>query len=111
MRMHSLPVAILLAFSSPAALAQQTPAATGEAIGHPPPLAGPPPAEAPDTTAATSQAPLAATTTGMSLDNPDSASTKASKAVRCGVVARETDGSTTCIGLFPDTHARRRTGR
>jgi hypothetical protein len=107
----------------------------GDAIGHPPPLPGPPPiAEPPAKTApppaaaAAPQAsepapkgntgtstpptpystgPLPASSTGPGLNTvaPDGVSTRTVKAVPCGTVARETDGSTTCVGI-PDQGAR-----
>jgi len=43
MRLISFFAAISLAFVSAAGLAQQSPPTTGDTIGHPPPLPGPPP--------------------------------------------------------------------
>jgi hypothetical protein len=45
--------------------------------------------------------------TGRDVVASDGVSTKTVKAVPCGTVARETDGSTTCIGI-PDAPARKR---
>jgi hypothetical protein len=45
--------------------------------------------------------------TGRDVVASDGISTKTVKAVPCGTVARETDGSTTCIGI-PDAPGRRR---
>jgi hypothetical protein len=45
------------------------------------------------------------TTTGLDKVGDDGISTKTVKAVPCSVAARETDGSTTCIGI-PDDRAR-----
>jgi hypothetical protein len=52
MRLMSMSAAILLALLLllSAAQAQQSPAGTGEAIGHPPPLPGPPPLSEPTST-------------------------------------------------------------
>jgi len=47
------------------------------------------------------------TQTGRDVVASDGISTKTVKAVPCSTVARETDGSTTCIGI-PDRPARRR---
>ena len=47
------------------------------------------------------------TQTGRDVVASDGISTKTIKAVPCGTVARETDGSTTCIGI-PDAPQRRR---
>jgi hypothetical protein len=45
--------------------------------------------------------------TGRDVVASDGVSTKTVKAVPCSTVARETDGTTTCIGI-PDTPARKR---
>jgi hypothetical protein len=47
MRLISFAAAISLAIMPVAALAQQSPPATGDTIGHPPPLPGPPPLQEP----------------------------------------------------------------
>ncbi len=47
------------------------------------------------------------TQTGRDVVASDGISTKTVKAVPCSTVARETDGTTTCIGI-PDRPARRR---
>lgn len=139
MRLISFSSIISLALLSSAAFAQQVPGATGdksvgETLGHPPPLAGPPPAQAPSSApqpapaGATPQqssepapkgytgaygppgpatpystGPLLTSSTGPGLNvvGPDGVSTRTVKAVPCGVVARETDGFTTCVGI-PD---------
>src|SRR5947207_8231151 len=89
-------VAILTLLSSPA-LAQQTPAATGD------PTAPPPAATAPPSTVGVVPpvgSPLhPGTTVGLDKVGDDGVSTKTVKAVPCGTAARETDGSTTCIGI------------
>jgi hypothetical protein len=51
MRLISFSVTILLALLSSAALAQQSPGTTGDTIGHPPPIPGPPPISEPSSTA------------------------------------------------------------
>jgi hypothetical protein len=48
-----------------------------------------------------------ATPTGRDVVASDGISTKTVKAVPCSTVARETDGTTTCIGI-PDAPERRR---
>jgi len=128
MRPIAFSVPVLLALLSSAALAQQ-PAATGEAIGHPPQIPGPPPISEPSATkqptpAAAAPAasapkgytgayapagtkpkpystgPLPEEDTGSGLDVAGSGgSTKTVKAVPCSVAARETDGTTTCVGI------------
>jgi hypothetical protein len=121
--------AILLALSPPL-MAQQPLGTTGEMIGYPPPLPGPPPltepapaatpsreapsvqakqppssgAPAPTDTppqASSGTLPVVSTGPGLISVGPDGISTKTVKAVPCGLVARETDGFTTCVGI-PD---------
>ena len=143
MRLAFLSVTISLALGCSVALAQQAPdAATGkpvgDTIGHPPPLAGPPPIpEPPEKTPPTpatsaprtsepaakgytgayapagtpptpySTGPLLQSSEGPGLNTiaPDGISTRTVKAVPCGTVARETDGTTTCVGI-PDQASR-----
>jgi len=110
MRMISLPVAISLALLCLPASAQQAPVSTGESIGHPPPVPDQPPATAPNTTTTPSYAP--GTTTGLATGGvADSPSTATHKPVPCSPAARETDGSTTCIGIFPNDRIGRRSDR
>jgi hypothetical protein len=137
MRSISFAATMLLALFSPAVLAQQSGGATGDTIGHPPPLPGPPPLSDPaSTTPATPAAPVASTPKanepaskgytgayapeptpptpyftgpmpqatggpGLNVTASDGVSTRTVKAVPCSVSARETDGSTTCVGI-PD---------
>src|SRR6516165_7929241 len=112
-----------------AAVAQQ-PAATDDKIGHPPPLSGPPPSSGssptqPDASAPQVGAPASKgytgayqpagtppqpyytgplpppeTGTGLSVAGPNGES-RTVKAVPCSLAAKETDGSTTCVGI-PD---------
>src|SRR5713101_6744599 len=51
MRGISLPMVAVLSLLAAAAPAQQPPAATGDTIGHPPPIPGPPPISEPSSTA------------------------------------------------------------
>jgi hypothetical protein len=44
---------------------------------------------------------------GLNVVAPDGVSTRTVKAVPCSLAARETDGTTTCVGI-PDSSARRR---
>jgi hypothetical protein len=126
MRSISFSVTALLALLSSAALAQQSSGTKGETIGHPPPLASPPPISEPSSTTQAAPAdstpraskpaptyapagtpptpystgPLPKEDSGPGRDvvGPDG-STKTVKAVPCSTAARETDGSTTCIGI------------
>jgi hypothetical protein len=132
MRLISLSVIIVIALSSTAVVAQPAPGTTGETIGSPPPLPGPPPLADPSSPASAPRAsepapkgytgayapagtpptpystgPLPAVNAGPGLDvtAPDG-STKTVKAAPCSTVARETDGTTTCVGI-PDKKSRR----
>jgi hypothetical protein len=127
MRLISFSAIISLALLSSAALAQQSPATTGDTIGRPPPLPGPPPISEPSTPpppAATPQAnqpargsdtympaalPEVDTGPGRDVVGPDN-TTKTVKAVPCSSAARETDGTTTCVGI-PDTSAKAKKNR
>ena len=52
--------------------------------------------------------PLANTGPGLNVVGPDGVTTKAVKAVPCGAVARETDGSTICVGISDESAVRKR---
>ncbi len=123
-------ITISLALLSSATLAQQqTPGPSGGAIGRPPPLPAPPPITAPAMPPTAGPAPQAsdpapkapgtvptsplkdplavgATGPGLNVPGPDGA-TKTVKAVPCSTAARETDGTTTCVGI-PDQSPRRK---
>ena len=45
---------------------------------------------------------------GLNIVGPDGVSTKTVKAVPCGLAARETDGTTTCVGTSEGGKARKR---
>jgi hypothetical protein len=136
----SLTVSLAL-LSSAALAQEQGSGSLGESIGSPPPLPGPPPAAGPPPTAAPPapaasnstpkgytgayapasenspapafKGPLPEATTGSGLNviAPDGVSTRTVKAVPCGLVARETDGSTTCVGISDDNVSSRRKRR
>lgn len=138
MRMTCLSVAISFALVSSVALAQQPAGDTighPPPLPGPPPLAEPSPATKPANAAPPSQEgapaakgytgayapagtppapystgplPLANTGPGLNVVGPDGVSTKAVKAVPCGSVARETDGSTTCVGISDESPGRKR---
>jgi hypothetical protein len=133
MRSASIFILCSLAFMMSAAVAQQ-PGASGDSIGHPPPIPGPPPVPGPPPQSSSSSqppssektappgsggytgayqpagtpatpyssAPLPQVSSGPGLDvggpNGDS---RIVKAVPCSVAAKETDGTTTCVGI-PD---------
>jgi hypothetical protein len=123
---------MLLALLSPALHAQQTGGATGDTIGHPPPLPGPPPLSEPSSTTKVTPDAAAPKPTdpatkgyigayapdpvppkpyftgplpqpvggpGLNIADSDGVSTRTVKAVPCAASARETDGSTTCVGI------------
>jgi hypothetical protein len=128
MRLISFSATVLLTLLSSAALAQQSPPATGDTIGHPPPIPAPPPMGEPSTTQPaptasppqtsepapkgytgaytpgpatpyyTGPIPDESTSIGRAVVGPDG-STKIVRAAPCTIAARETDGFTTCIGL------------
>ena len=129
-------VTALLALLSSAALTQESSGTKGETIGHPPPLPGPPPIAGPPPISEPSPtmqpAPAASTPRasepaskgntyvpatlpranigpGLNVPGPDD-STKTVKAVPCSTAARETDGSTTCVGI-PDKRAKAKNRR
>jgi hypothetical protein len=91
MRSIALSFAASLALVSSVAFAQQTPD-----------IGAPPPAMMPPTTGAAPQVggPLIShTDTGLNKVAEDGVSTKTVKAVGCSIAARETDGTSTCIGI------------
>ncbi len=63
------------------------------------------PAGTPPTPYSTGPLPSSSEGPGLNTVAPDGVSTRTVKAVPCGTVARETDGSTTCVGI-PDQSAR-----
>jgi hypothetical protein len=137
MRLICLFVAVSFALLSFPSLAQQSPGTTGDTIGHPPPLPGPPAesappikadsapspqqvtepapkgylgAYAPPGTPATpySTGPLPTQSVGPGLNVAGpDGATKSIKAIPCSAVARETDGFTTCVGI-PDAGSERK---
>jgi hypothetical protein len=140
MRILIFSLAAVLCSMASAAPAQQASPTTGDAIGHPPPIPGPPPlsepssatpstptastprasepaskgstgavtpAGAPPTPYSTGPLPLSVQGPGRNVVAADGVSTRTVKAVPCGVAARETDGSTTCVGI-PDQSPRKR---
>jgi hypothetical protein len=93
MRSISFSVAILLALLSSAALAQQPTGTTGDKL-----TVNPPPASPPPTPYSTGALPQIDSGPGRDVVGPDS-TTKTVKAVPCSTAARETDGTTTCVGI------------
>jgi|GraSoiStandDraft_25_1057303.scaffolds.fasta_scaffold606231_1 hypothetical protein len=98
MRIIALSVLASLALVSSAAFAQQTPAT----IARPPAIDAPPPAMMPPTAgpAPVVGGPLIShSDTGLNKVAEDGVSTTTVRAVPCSTAARETDGTTTCIGI------------
>jgi hypothetical protein len=101
MRTTALSLAVSLAFGFPTVLAQQT----SESIG----LGSPPAVPAPSSAGVSlvGAAPelggplLPGRDTGLDTVAEDGISTKTIRAVPCSIAARETDGTTTCVGI-PD---------
>jgi hypothetical protein len=125
MRMSAFSIIAVLAVTSSTGLAQQAPGtATGPGPALPPPplseplpvvpppLSAPAPPAAPTPAAAGVTAPPAAPrSAGADSADKDMSSTVSVKPVPCGRFARETDGSTTCIGIpEPGSRAKRRRG-
>ena len=97
---------MMITLSVAGALAQQT---TGT-IGNPPAAVAPPPAM-PLTAGAAPKVggPLISQSdTGLSKVAPDGVSTKIVRAVPCSTAARETDGTTTCVGIPEGSAAAKR---
>jgi hypothetical protein len=99
MRMNTFSFAALLAIGSSAVFAQQQAPEPG-GVGSPLPAAAAPPS-------VVGAAPpvggplLPSSDTGLDKVAEDGISTKTVRAVPCSIAARETDGTTTCIGI-PD---------
>jgi len=137
MRIMIFPVAAVLCLMASAAPAQQSPGDTighPPPLPGPPPLSEPSsttqstpaastpratepaskgytgayaPAGTPPTPYSTGPLPQADQGPGLNVIAADGVSTRTVKAVPCSVAARETDGSTTCVGI-PDQSPRRR---
>jgi hypothetical protein len=135
MRLISISIACSFAFVMSTALAQQPTGASDEKIGHPPPLPGPPPVSDPSARQPSSEKPASSgytgayqpagtaaspyysgplpqisTGPGLSVAGPNGES-RTVKAVPCSLAARETDGSTTCVGIPDPNDQRPRKGR
>ena len=104
--MITLSVAVSLTLVAGAAVAQQT---TGTINSGSPPAAAAPPPAMPLIVGAAPEVggPLISqSATGLDKVAPDGVSTKTVKAVPCSTAARETDGTTTCVGIIPDRGAK-----
>ena len=96
--MITLSVAVSLTLVSGAAVAQQTTGTINS--GSAPAAAAPPPAMPLTGAAPEVGGPLISqSATGLDKVAPDGVSTKTVRAVPCSTAARETDGTTTCVGI------------
>jgi len=96
--------------SEPSSTTQSTPAASTTRATEPAPkgyTGAYAPAGTPPTPYSSGPLPLATEGPGLNIVAADGVSTRTVKAVPCGVAARETDGSTTCVGI-PDQSPRKR---
>ena len=123
MRLMSVSVTFFLSLLSTTALAQQPPGLSPNTQNAPPPVAAPPaatPAQeaskgyigaygppGPSKPYWTGPLPGADTGPGRTVVEPDG-TVKTTKAVPCSTFARETDGSTTCIGIPEESKAKKR---
>jgi hypothetical protein len=123
MRLMSVSVTFFLSLLSTTALAQQPPGFSPNTQNAPPLVAAPPattPAQeapkgytgaygppGPSKPYWTGALPEADTGPGRTVVEPDG-SVKTTKAVPCSTSARETDGTTTCIGIPEETKAKKR---
>jgi hypothetical protein len=113
MRKLTLFVATSLTLVPFAVSAQQTPGTVGSSpppvsdIAPPPTMGSGPPPRVEAATPQPGSPLLPGTQTGLDRVAEDGVSTKTIKAVPCSTFARETDGTTTCVGI-PDPPARKR---
>jgi hypothetical protein len=88
--------------SDPSSTAQPAPANSPPRAGEPAPkgyTGAYAPAGTPPTPYSTGPLPESDQGPGLNVVGPDGVSTRTVKAVPCSTVARETDGSTTCVGI------------
>ena len=109
MRGIALIAAVAITMTPLAGFAQQSPGAvpSDATVGVAPSAPGPAGSPGPDVVPQPGGPLNPGTQTGRDVVASDGISTKTVKAVPCSTVARETDGSTTCIGI-PDAPERRR---
>jgi hypothetical protein len=108
MRVITLVAAI--SFLAPTAFAQtETPKSSTDTYTPGTPGTGAPvPSGAPSPLPFGGPLPEVNTGPGLNIVGPDGVSTKTVKAVPCGLAARETDGTTTCVGTSEGGTARKR---
>lgn len=108
MRTTILSLAVLLAFGSSAVLSQQTSDTVG--VGSLPAIPAPPSTGVSKVGAATELGSplLPGSDTGLAKVAEDGVSTKTVRAVPCSTAARETDGTTTCVGIPDQSRKSRR---
>jgi hypothetical protein len=114
--MRVITLVAALSFLAPTAFAQtETPKGFTDTYTPGTPGTGAPvPSGAPATSATPSALsfggtlPEVNTGPGLNIVGPDGVSTKTVKAAPCGLAARETDGTTTCVGISEGAKAKKR---
>ena len=108
--MRVITLVAVLSFLAPTAFAQtETPKGFTDTYTPGTPGTGAPvPSGAPSPLPFGGPLPEVNTGPGLNIVGPDGVSTKTVKAVPCGLAARETDGTTTCVGTSEGGKARKR---
>ena len=108
--MRVITLVAALSFFAPTAFAQtETPKSFTDTYTPGTPGTGAPvPSGAPSPLPFGGPLPEVNTGPGLNIVGPDGVSTKTVKAVPCGLAARETDGTTTCVGTSEGGKARKR---
>jgi hypothetical protein len=108
--MRVITLVAVLSFLAPTAFAQ-TEAPKGFTDTYTPGTPGtgaPVPSSAPSALPFGGPLPEVNTGPGLNIVGPDGVSTKTVKAAPCGLAARETDGTTTCVGISEGAKAKKR---
>jgi hypothetical protein len=108
--MRVITLVAALSFFAPTAFAQtETPKGFTDTYTPGTPGTGAPvPSGAPSALSFGGPLPEVNTGPGLNIEGPDGVSTKTVKAVPCGLAARETDGTTTCVGISEGAKAKKR---
>ena len=108
--MRVITLVAVLSFLAPTAFAQtETPKSFTDTYTPGTPGTGAPvPSGAPSPLPFGGPLPEVNTGPGLNIVGPDGVSTKTVKAVPCGLAARETDGTTTCVGTSEGGKTRKR---
>ena len=111
MRVVTLSAAAAFAILAPDAFAQtETPTGKTDTYAPATPGTGAPAISgaAPELPFIGGPVPAVSTGPGLNIVGPDGVSTKTVKAVPCSLAARETDGTTTCVGISEGAKAKKR---